>query len=84
MKWQLGCVLETISFGVVASLLYKGIKDYPKFRNGLIALAKDFNSVYLHLKKRKSKHQVGIYRSQLSKEEEIAKALEYNQKKIKD
>lgn len=84
VKWQLGCVLETISFGVIAGLLYKGIKDYPKFRDGLIALAKDFNSVYLYLKRKKSYHKVGIYRLHLSEKEEIAKALEYSKKKIID
>lgn len=84
VKWQIGCVLETISFGVVAGLLYKGIKDYPKFRDGLVALAKDFNSVYLYLNSKNSRHKVGIYRLQLSEKEEIEKALEYNQKKIKD
>lgn len=81
VKWQLGCVLETISFGVVVALLYKGIKEYPKFREGLIALAKDFNSVYLYLKNKSSRHKVGIYRLQLSEKEEIEKALESKENK---
>ena len=77
VKWKQGCVLETISFGVIASLAYKGIKDYPKFREGLIALCKDIEYVLLKARDKETRHRVAIYRTDLLTKEEIEAALEY-------
>lgn len=76
VTWKQGCVLETITFGLVTTFIYKGIKGYPSFRKGLIAICKDIKYIFLKVDKKETKHKVAIYKIQLLTEEEIIKAFE--------
>jgi hypothetical protein len=51
VEFEVGCILTTITIGAVASALYKFVKEYPKFRPGLILLFKDLNGIYVRLKR---------------------------------
>ena len=50
VEFALGCILTTLTIGATATALYKFVKEYPKFRPGLMLLFKDLNGIYVRLK----------------------------------
>lgn len=50
IEFGVGCILTTITLGATVTALYKFIKEYPKFRPGLLLLLKDLNGIYVKIK----------------------------------
>lgn len=50
VEYGVGCILTTITIGAAIPAIYKFIKDYPKFRPGLLLLLKDINGIFVRLK----------------------------------
>ncbi len=71
-----GCLITVLTIGVSVASLGKFIKDYPKYREGLIALAKDLKWAYVSLVRwGETKKSSCYYRDDLGTENEIAKAI---------
>lgn len=49
-----GCIIETISVGIILTGVYKFIKDYDKVRNNLKLIGDDLKNVYLRIKGKKN------------------------------
>ena len=72
IDWRRGCIVEILTLGVVLAAAGKFIKDYSKYRKGLIQIAKDLNGLVLILK-RGSKHSVWFYTDDLTPEPRVSK-----------
>ena len=55
VEYGVGCIMTTITLGASIAALYKFVRDYPKFRPGLLLLFKDLNGIYVKLKRPESK-----------------------------
>jgi hypothetical protein len=49
-EYGMGCVITTLTLCATLAALHKFVKDYPKFRPGLILLLKDLNGMYVWIK----------------------------------
>lgn len=79
-EFGVGCILTTITIGATATALYKFVKDYPKFRPGLLLLFQDINGIYVRLKGSLSKGSTYVMRDDIPEQKE----LEAISKKAKD
>lgn len=65
IEYGVGCIMTTITFGATLAGLYKFVKDYPKFRPGLVLLLSDLNGIYVKLKNSKGTGSTYIARDDL-------------------
>jgi len=73
---EYGCLLVTIEILAVLGAGYKFVKDYPKLREGAIALAKDFDWLKLKLRGKEYKQGNVVRDSSFDTEEAVEEALE--------
>jgi len=71
VEYGFGCILTTITVGGTVGALYKFIKDYPKFRPGLILLLKDLNGLYVKLKNTENKGSTYLMRDDIPEPKEL-------------
>lgn len=76
VEYSIGCVLTTITLAATVGALYKFIKEYPKFRPGLILLLKDINGVYVQLRDMKNKGSTYHMNDDIPDSEELKKIVE--------
>lgn len=50
VEYGVGCIMTTLTLGATVAGLYKFVKDYPKFRPGLVLLLRDLNGIYVKLR----------------------------------
>src|SRR5690349_3254101 len=50
VTYGVGCIVTTITLGASVTAIYRFIKNYPKFRPGLMLLLKDINGFLAHLR----------------------------------
>ncbi|KAA1242873.1 hypothetical protein [Aquimarina sp. RZ0] len=54
-KSKRGCIIETISIGIILGAGYQFIKDYDKIRNNLKLISEDLKNVYIKITGKKNK-----------------------------
>jgi hypothetical protein len=70
-EYRVGCILTTLTIGATATALYKFVKNYSKFRPGLLLLLKDINGVYVRLKGSLNSGSTYIMRDDLPDQKEL-------------
>lgn len=73
IEYGVGCILTTITLTATVGALYKFVKDYPKFRPGLVLLLKDLNGIYLKHKGTEAKGSTYLMRDYIPELEELEK-----------
>ena len=73
IEYEVGCILTTITLTATVGALYKFVKDYPKFRPGLVLLVKDLNGIYLKLKGTEAKVSTYLMRDDIPELKELEK-----------
>lgn len=82
VDYGIGCILTTIALGATVPAIYKFIKDYPKFRPGLILLLKDLNGILVRIRGTESTGSTYVMRDDLKGPVELiatAKSAEANE-----
>lgn len=78
-----GCIITTITLGVSVGAIYRFVRDYPKFRPGLMLLLKDINGFLASLRDSEKRGSTYVMRedlldadvlSKLAREAETGKA----------
>ena len=71
VKFETGCILTTITVGVAISAIYKFIKDYGKFREGLVLLFKDLNGLLVRIRRSKSQGTTYLMREDIKEQTKL-------------
>jgi hypothetical protein len=82
VEYGVGCILTTITLGAAIPAIYKFIKDYPKFRPGLLLLLKDLNGIFVRVRGTEYSGSTYIMRDDIKEPTElaaIAHAVEVNE-----
>lgn len=72
VEYGVGCILTTITLGAAIPAIYKFIKDYPKFRPGLVLLLKDLNGIFVRIRRTESLGSTYLMRDDLKEPSELA------------
>ena len=73
---EYGCLLVTIEILAVLAAGYKFVKDYPKLREGTIAIAKDFDRLKLKIRGKEYEQGNVVRDTSFDTEEAVNEALE--------
>lgn len=53
IDWKRGCIIETVTFGIIIVSAIKFLKDYDKLRNNLLKIIEDLKGAYLKIRGKK-------------------------------
>lgn len=71
IEYVVGCILTAITLTATVGALYKFVKDYPRFRPGLVLLLKDLNGIYLKLKGTEAKGSTYLMQDEIPELDEL-------------
>jgi hypothetical protein len=72
VEYGFGCILTTITLGAAIPAIYKFVKDYPKFRPGLVLLLKDLNGILVRIRRTESSGSTYIMRDDVKEPSELS------------
>jgi hypothetical protein len=75
-EYDYGCIITTLTLGAAVAGIYKFIKDYEKFRKGLVLLLKDLDGIRLRREDRRPPGSTWTYDDEIPSAADLAKLLE--------
>ena len=72
VEYGTGCILTTITLGAAIPAIYKFVKEYPKFRPGLLLLLKDLNGILVRVRRVEARESTHMMRDDIQENGQLA------------